>query len=634
MMAGFTEPLSNGDPPSDGGLSTLIQEVDQLSLYVNDFQDHIDLELLVPRLIEHRIVTNAEIYDLQNGAKAPESRILSLITIILPRKGRNVLEKFKLALKDTVNQDGSQGHQELLQKYFAVYPDVHLYSGSGKVQPTAHTISDESEAFSILLIKIRKIMESGNEKEVTQRLKDVANYLCFIQVEAKNKQHKVFLLKESVRAELCSTDLSFSKLFHCLSSSNPPVISYSDISMLHKIIKTLEIVEDNKKMIERLKQLLHKYEEDAGIILSAVNPQVQNDCARIKAKVTNASSGGPKLKNGVKKSLFQSFWLGFRGSGVGSVIFYWDFPEEYILRVKDGLDNACNNKTELHQLKITRVKAQLDQKPYQIDLDMEITDPVLLEAAQKQHLVADDIAPEQEKFVLLLLKIGHLIGTCAELFLSTSRRELPRSYAQFERNSFKEMTGSLIFENKLHCYDISFIQQFLLSLLKWDTSQGSKNKELIIGLLKDTQEYEPVPTVSPLPSIQLNYKSNTVTAVTNFFDVYFVNYEVMMTLKYTLLQLLYLSPSAFQYVSWKKLNKGCQITWKTSSENFERIENKLRYHQSTAALTTCNDFEIDYPYKITFSCNIINRQILLDGSPLLCPDLEGKILIIIIVLCT
>ena len=615
--------LTNGDPPVNGSLPSLLETVEQLCENVIDFQNHINLDLLIPRLIKHGIITRDERHQLMHEATSPERRILTLVTEILPKKGESILQQFKMALEDTVAADGSQGHQTLLRKFFG-HPDLHSHSSSDKVQKsaTAYTISDESEEFSILLMNFTKMLESGNDKDVARRLRDVANYLCHLKC---NNPRQSFLINERVKAELCSNDLTFSKLFNSLDSSNPQVISYSDVSMLDRIInKVLKPNESCRKIIEPLKQLLNEYEKDSSITPTSVAPEIPVGSARIKAKVTNASSGGPKLKNGVKQSLLRPFRLTFCGSGVGSVIFYWDFPEEYILQVKESFDNVCKNKTELHQLRITQVQAQLDQKPYQINLDMEITDPALLEAAQKQRSVADDIAPGQEKFVLFLIKIDRLTGTFAELFLSTSRKELSRPYAQFERYSFKEMTDVLISEDKLHCYDISYVQQFLLSLLKWDTSQGSKHKESITALLTEAQEYEPVCTGCPLPSLHSHSRSHVVYIVTHFFDVHCVSYEVMMTLKYALLQLLYLSLSAFQYVGWTKVDKGCQITWKTFPENLEKIENKLSYRLFTGALEVRDDFEIDYPHKITFGCNIKNTQILLDGSPLLCPDLNGK----------
>ena len=626
-MAESGGPLSNGGPPVNDSLHTVLHTVDQLSWHVKDFQDHIDLQLLVPQLTKYKIITSAERYELQREATPPESRILTLITDILPRKGESILEQFKEALEDTLKEDGSSGHQTLLKKFFGLHSnsDLHSDSDDGVQQPTAYTISDESEEFSVLLMNFTKILENGNEKEVARKLRDTANYLCHLK-----RKNNSYLLKESVRNELCSKDLTFSKLFNCLDSSNPPVISYSDISMLHKIVdRVLKPNEACKKIIEPLKDLLNNYEKDSAISPTEVDPQVPTGSARIKARVTNAASGSPKLKNGVKKSLWHSFWMNFRGSGVGSVIFYWDFPEEHIVQVKESFENVCRNKTELHQLRITKVEVQLNQRPYQINVDMEITDPVLLAAAQKQPSVGDDIAPEQENFVLFLIKIDNLVGTGAELFLSTSRKELSRPYAQFEGSSFKDMTDTLIAGDQLHCYDISYIQQFLLSLLKWDTSQGGKHKELITAILKEAQDYEPVPTGSPLPSVQLRGRSHVATIVTNFFSVYnrHVSYDMMMTLKYALLQLLHLSLSSFQYVRWTKVNKGCQITWKTFPENLDRIENKLMGtdYPSTSALEVMDDFEIDYSYlTITFSCNVKNTQILLDGSALLYPDLDGK----------
>ena len=247
--------------------------------------------------------------------------------------------------------------------------------------------------------------------------------------------------------------------------------------------------------------------------------------------------------------------------------------------------------------------------------------PQLLGGGQ-QYLIPDDAAPEQETFLLFLENINCVVGTYVQQFLSTLRKELSMPYAQFEDKSFKEMTDILIYEDKLHCFDVSYIQQFLLFLLKWSTSQTTACKESIIGLLEEVQNYEPVPTGSPLPSVQLDSLSHTGTFVTRFDEVHYVSYEVMMTLKHALSQLLCLSLSTFQYVSWIKINEGCQINWKTFPENLNKIEDKLRCLPSTGALRVKDDYD---PYNIEFTCSIENKQILLDGSPLLYPDLDGEI---------
>ena len=621
-MAESGVPLPNGDPQINGNVSAVLHSVDQICLHVTDFQRHINLQLLVPCLVERRMITREERHKLMQEAVSSETRTLSLITEILPGKDDNILQQFKMALEDTLENDGSQGHQTLLKRFFGMSPSLSSDSDSDSdevQQPIANTISDESEEFSIFMMNFTRTLESGNDKDVARRLKDVVNYLW-----ALKRKDNSYLVKRSAKAELFSSDLTFSILFDCLVVSNPPVISYNDISMLHKVIdKVLKSHEACKKIIEPLQKLLVDYEKESGIAFAAMDPEIPAGSARIKTKVTNATNPDPTVKNGVRRSLLHCFWINFRGSGTGSVIFYWDFPEEYIQQVRESCDNVCRNNTQLDQLRITKVEVQLDQKPYQINLEMEITDSVLLRAAQKQHVTADDIAPEQERFVLFLMKVDRLVGTYAETFLSTPRKEISRSYAQFERNSFREMTDILISQDRLHCYDISYIQQFLLSLLKWDTSQGSENKELLISLLKEVQDYEPVPTGSPLPSMQLQNTSCSASIVTHFFGVSFVSYEVMMTLKYALLQLLYLLPSSFQYIGWIQVNQGCQITWKTSHESLEKIEDKLRYQPSTAVLVAEDDFEVQYPYKITFSCKITNAQILLDGSPLLYPDLDG-----------
>ena len=621
-MAESGGPLQNGGPPVNGSIPIVLQTVDQLNLYVTHFQKHINLELLIPQLLQRNILTREERHQLTREAIAPETRIFSLVTEVLPSKGKDILELLKTALEDTLEKDGSHGHQTLLENFFGMPPKVHSNLDEDEShQTTADAISDESEEFSLLLMNFRKLLESGNEKAITQRLKDVANYLCRL----RHKKDKSHLLKENVRDKLDSTDLNFSKLFSCLESSNPPMVSESDVSILHKIVdKVLEQDEGSKKIIEPLKRLLYKYEESSGIAITKTDPQIPAGNTRINVKVMNAHRGGPKLKNGVKNSFWECIKFKYRGSGIGSVMFYWDVPEECTHQLIESFEDVCHNKVELHQLKITKVEVQLNQKPYNINLEMKIIDPVLLQAAQKQNTVADDIAPEQENLSLFLIKIDRLVGAYAEQFLSTSRKELARPYAQFERCSFREMTDVLISEDKLHCYDISYIQQFLLSILKWDTSQGSKYKESITALLTEAQEYEPVFTGRSLPSLHSQSRSHTVYIVTHFFDIHCVSYEVMMTLKYALLQLLYLSLSAFQYVGWTKVDKGCQITWKTFPENLEKVENKLSYRKFTSALEVRDDVKVDYPYSITFSCNIKSIQILLNGSPLLHPDISGK----------
>lgn len=620
-MAESGGPLQNGGPPVNGSIPIVLQTVDQLSSYVTHFQQHINLELLIPQLIQHNLLTRVERHQLTHETTAPETRILSLVTAILPSKGKNILELFKTALEDTLEKDGSHGHQTLLENFFGLPSKVHSNLDADEShQTTADAISDESEEFSLLLMNFRKLLESGSERVITQRLKDVANYLCRL----RHKEHKSYLLKENVREKLDSTDLNFSKLLSCLESSNPPMVSEGDVSILHKIVdRVLELDEGCKKIINPLKQLLYEYEQSSGIAITKIDPQIPAGNTRINVKVVNAHRSGPKLKNGVKKSFWESIKFNFRGSGVGSVMFYWDVPEECTCQLIESFENVCCNKVELHQLRITKVEVQLKQKPYHINLEMEIIDPVLLEATQKQNMIADDIAPEQEKFSLFLIKIDRLVGAYAEQFLSTSRKEHSRPYAHFENCSFKEMIDVLISENKLHCYDISYLQQFLLSLLKWDTFQSSKHKELITYLLKETQDYEPVSTGSPLPSMYFHSRLNSVSIVTNFVDFHCVSYEIMMTMKYSLLQLLHLSPSALQYVRWRQIDSGCQITWNTSPENFRRIESRLLYYPSTAALRVNDDFDIKYP-RITFSCNIKIKQIVFDGSPLLCPDLDGK----------
>ena len=183
----------------------------------------------------------------------------------------------------------------------------------------------------------------------------------------------------------------------------------------------------------------------ASIALTKEVPQIPAGNTRINAKVVNAHRSGLELKNSVFTSCLASLEFYFHGAGPGSVVFYWDVREENTQQLIDSFENVCTNKVELHQLKITKVEVQLKQKPYQINLEMEIIDPVLLKATQNQDMIADSIAPDQEKFTLFLIKINRLVGTYAKLFLSTSRKECSTLYAHFESNSFKEMVIKLTY---------------------------------------------------------------------------------------------------------------------------------------------------------------------------------------------
>ena len=491
-MAESGRPWPNGDLLVDDSIPIVINNVDDLSRYVTYFQKHVDLKLLVPHLLTHKILTNQERFQLMCENLSPEDRTLKLITEYLPSKGTDILQLFKTALEETLKEDGSHGHQTLLENFFGA-SCTYGSAADEEHQTTADVISEESEEFSLLLVNFRKYLETGSENAVMQRLKDVAQYLCHL----THKKHNRFLLGANVRNKLNSADLNFSKLLSCLELSNPPLISHCDVSLLYKIVDFIyKLDESSETIITPLKKLLDKYEHSTGIAVTKEVPQIPAGNTRINAKVVNAHRSGLELKNSVFTSCLASLEFYFRGAGPGSVVFYWDVREEYTQQLIDSFENVCNNKVELHRLKITKVEVQLKQKPYQINLEMEIIDPVLLEATHNQDMIADSIAPDQEKFTLFLIKIDRLVGTYAKLFLSTLRKECSTLNAHFESNSFKEMVDTLISEDKLHCHDISYIQQFLISLLKWDNSQCYEHKKLIMDLLKEAEDYEPVSHIS------------------------------------------------------------------------------------------------------------------------------------------
>ena len=464
-------------------------------------------------------------------------------------------------------------------------------------------------------------LENGPKEVVRKRLKRIVTYFCHLKVKSGR-----FLLKESVKTELCSEDVTFAKLFNCLDSSKPPVISHRDVSMLRKFIEVLNVDDSSKMVVDRLHQLLDNYERDSGIMPVSKEPLLSPESASLKVKVSNAHSGNSKLKNGVKRSFFESLKVRFHGSGIGSVIFYWEFPKECYQYLLEGFENVHESKISLQQFRITKVEAQ---QPHQIYLEMEITDPELMQLSQHQHFVADDIAPEQEKFVMLLIKIDRLVGTHATSFLSVPRKEISRIYSMFEGKSFLAMADQLIGENSLHCYDIFCIQLFLCSLLKWDATEGNKYKKQLVALLKETQDYEPIPTGFPLPQINLRSRTQTVRIISCISGVVVcVSYDVMMTLKYALSRLLNLSLSAFHYSGWSAMENGFQLLWNTSLFNFDRIEascykNDVPTHCPTGGLVMINEPDINYPHNIRFTCEITDAQLLLDGSPLLVPDIES-----------
>jgi len=587
-----------------------------LSPHVVTFQDHISIDQLISYLVAKKILTTDEIHTLTFKETPPRQRVLQLISVILPSKHPDGMKSFTEALINSLNEEGNSGIRVVLKEVFDIGPNEisATAKGGSSLLNAADTVSAESKEFGSFLVNFRKILEKGSKKAVNERLKDLADYLYILQKSHSND----FLLNESSRAKLSSVD-SFSELFKCL--HNSCIISSGDVSILKVIIGFLEENDSAKKVVDPLKRLVDDYEEKAAIKFIAREPSISDKSGSIKVDVTNARGTNPKLKNGVRKAISQVFGINFLGSGSGSVVLYWEFPREYFHRVFESFDCALKSKPDLLQFRIRKVDVSTNV-PYQIYLKMDIIDRNLFQLSQQQHFVADDVSPEQKKFAFLLIRINRMVGECANLYLSSTREEISRFYSCFEGYTFLKMVDNLVSENKLHCYDVSYIQFFLHSLYKWDATHGKNNATLLKELLLDTQEYEPVAIGSQLPSLTLQTESHPFTITTFVSGIGFLSYEVMMSLKFAFSYLFRFSPSCFQYTHWRKSGNKCCIVWRTTGERFYEMESTLCYNLSAGFLRTTKHPEVRY-HNIIINCMVDNMQMLMDGSPLLLPNVEG-----------
>jgi len=539
--------------------------------------------------------------------------MLELITIILPRKKADDFEKFKIALIRLLKDGGGNTRcGTVLQEVFGINPKEITSTNQPEVS-TADTISAESQEFSFFIVNFRKVLEKGSKKICAERLKDLADIMCML----RNKESNEYLLDKSNRDKLSSADLTFSKLFKCLQNSMPCIISSGDVSILHLIIRYLERSTSSSKVVEALKKLLKDYEEKCAIRFVTKEPLISGENGSIKASVRNAQSTNPKLKDSAKKAF--SRVLNFRGSGTGSVVLYWEFPKEYFKHIFESFNNVFKSKPDLLQFKITKVDLSADV-PYQICLEMDIIDRNLYRLSQQQHFVADDITSEQEKFVFLLIKINRMVGECASKFLSSE--EISKFDSRFEGSSFLEMVNELVSDNKLSCYDISYIQFFLQSLYNWDLTCGGNNTTQLSELLRDTQEYKPVAASSQLPLLILPTEPHPFTITTYVSGIIFISYEVMMSLKFAFSFLFHSNVSCFHYVRWKESSNKCVIVWHTTSKHFYEIESALQYNLTAGFLRVMKHPEVRF-HNISISCSVDNFQMLIDGSPLLLPPIEG-----------
>ena len=595
------------------------ETANDLCKHVPTFQKYANISLLLRFLTT--ALTKDEIHMLSDKDIPERHRIHELITEFLPKKTPAILDTLKQALVNSLTEDESSGHQIILQEVFTdTSQEVNLaVAKPEKPLVNADVISEETECFIGLERNFISELQHGSKEVVNQRLQDVVKYFCHVRCTNGD-----YYLKENVRDELCSNGLNFEKLFNCLySKSSPPVISNSNVTVLHKIIKVLNSDELSKQVVVRLTRLLTDYEINTGIAPISQEPCISPGSASVKVKVTNARSGSPKLKNAVRNSFWQSLKFKFLGSE-RSVVLYWEFSRDNFQQLLRKFEQVHESKTGIQQFRITKVEAFYSNQIY---LEMEITDPDLLQLSQQQHFVADDIAPEQDKFIILLIKINRLVGDNLNKFI----KETSPFHAYCEDGTFFGMVNKLISENKLHCYDISYVQLFLYILYK--QALQDDNKAALLAALNETQDYEPVPTGSSLSSVESRCRSGvTITTITQTDGTFCISYEVMISLKYGLSQLLNISPLSFHYISWEPHNDKYLISWHTTKENFDTIEKLLCFQEnlSTAFLKVTDKPDINFPH-VKFNFEINNMQILLDGSPLFVPDVEGKLSVIAII---
>ena len=141
--------LPNGGPPHKRPPDT----VHDLCKREVIFNKHINLDLLLPYLKETNILTSRESYTLSYAATPPENRISQLVTEILPSKGERALEVLKLALLESLEEEGSDGHEFILQEVFGIVNGTIANNFNNDTDRewlvTADKISEESEEFSL-----------------------------------------------------------------------------------------------------------------------------------------------------------------------------------------------------------------------------------------------------------------------------------------------------------------------------------------------------------------------------------------------------------------------------------------------------------------------------------------------------
>jgi len=578
---------------------------DDLVKHITVLRQHIDITLLLPYLIEQDALTSNEKHTLTLLSTDPKDRVGTLVTDILPSKGKRGLEYLIKSLKKSIDEPGSEGHRYILESVFNI-PTLKV----------SRKISMDYEDLNILLIKFETtIINAVDQNAIKIALNHVTFYLCNSKLK-DDEDGTSLLTQESKNTILFNDSLTFIQLFNCLVKSDPPLISPNDVSLLHKINGVLDMEISFTDIMNTLKELVLDYEKEAAIenVVPSMN-STESDKGYVIAKILNASCGSPQLKTSVKDSFLKALdevKFNFLGKDDGSVILYWEFQKQYFAEVQQSLKNACDNKVKLSNFLLTQVECKCDQ--HQIHVVMKIIDPYLLRLAQKKPFIAETISPCQENFLFLLLNIINIGSGVIEPFLLQSDAI---ALENRKEKSFLNVIEHFVNKNQLHSYDISVIQHFIYNAKR---AVDSSSASVLVDLLLATQDYEPVCLESEdLPSLNVEC---AVVIITLFLGINSISFEVMMTLKYALSRFLSVSVTEFQYIKWEMKQDGLQIIWQTSLHWLSHVQTILQCRESSGGLVVKEINQICQD-KICFTCFLQDFQLLLDGSPLLIPDLEG-----------
>jgi len=496
---------------------TVPRTADDLKIHTILLRKNINLPLLLPYLIRQKALTPNEEHELQKDSVDPMERIGVLITRVLPSKGNNGLEYLLKGLKDSLNEPGSAGHKHILEKVFKI----------PLVKVTEKLCMYNEDLITLLTEYVSIITSSVDNRAIKTALEHTIFYLC----QLKLKENDAFLLSTDTRFKLrTESNLTFMKLFDCLSNDDSPVIIPNDVSLLHRINTVIGKIKEFSLVLPSLNQLVSNYEREAAIENTGPPSCVSNSGkSRLKVTITNAHSSGPQLKLSVNSAFLKALneiTFNFCGKDSGSVILYWEFQEEYYEDVHQSLEHAYQNEIQLGQLLVTKVEMKPDQSL--LNLEMKIIDPMLLHVTEKRGYLVDLLASEQDKYLFLLLRIIEIGSKPMEEFLQHSFDKSPETYALLEGKTLLNAIEVLISRNRLHCYDISIIQHCIYEAYKWFSVQynDTYGRALKI-LLVETQDYNPQLAT---PSGEPKCAESHATIITFFFNIFHVNFEVMMTL--------------------------------------------------------------------------------------------------------